>query len=73
MDLNEKGVEFTMWDRLNVKESKNGDFCRYMGCSNNLRRENGDKRFCKRGCQYTAYDFHNWLLEKGYKIVKETY
>lgn len=27
---------------------------------------------CIAGCLYTAKDFHQWLQDSGYKIVKET-
>ena len=25
---------------------------------------------CITGCRYTTYEFHHWLIEKGYLIVK---
>ena len=25
---------------------------------------------CKTGCLYTTYQFHHWLIQKGYLIIK---
>jgi hypothetical protein len=25
---------------------------------------------CKTACRYTTYQFHHWLIEKGYLIVR---
>ncbi|MFH1846147.1 MAG: hypothetical protein ABH869_01170 [Candidatus Omnitrophota bacterium] len=29
------------------------------------------RQICKAGCKYTTYQFHHWLIEKGYLIVKQ--
>ena len=28
------------------------------------------RRTCKTDCRYTTYQFHHWLIDKGYLIVK---
>jgi hypothetical protein len=28
------------------------------------------RRTCKNDCQYTTYQFHHWLINKGYLIVR---
>ena len=28
------------------------------------------RKTCKTGCRYTTYEFHHWLIEKGYLIVR---
>ena len=28
------------------------------------------RRICKENCIFTTYDFHHWLIEKGFLIVK---
>ena len=28
------------------------------------------RRVCKTGCKYTTYQFHHWLINKGYLIVR---
>ena len=28
------------------------------------------RKTCKTNCRYTTYDFHHWLIEKGYLIVR---
>jgi hypothetical protein len=28
------------------------------------------RRTCKTNCRYTTYQFHHWLIEKGYLIVR---
>jgi len=25
---------------------------------------------CKTGCMHTTYEFHHWLIEKGYELVR---
>jgi len=29
------------------------------------------REICKTGCKYTTYQFHHWLIEKGYLIVRD--
>jgi hypothetical protein len=28
------------------------------------------RQTCKTNCRYTTYQFHHWLMEKGYLIVR---
>jgi hypothetical protein len=28
------------------------------------------RKICKTDCRYTTYQFHHWLIEKGYLIVR---
>ena len=28
------------------------------------------REMCRTDCKYTTYQFHHWLIEKGYLIVK---
>ena len=28
------------------------------------------RQVCKTACRYTTYQFHHWLIEKGYFIVR---
>ncbi len=28
------------------------------------------RNICKNGCRYTTYQFHHWLIKKGYLIVR---
>jgi len=28
------------------------------------------RKTCKTDCRYTTYQFHHWLIEKGYLIVR---
>ena len=28
------------------------------------------RSICKKGCIHSTYEFHHWLIEKGYQIIK---
>jgi hypothetical protein len=28
------------------------------------------RTICKSGCIHTTYEFHHWLIEKGYELVR---
>jgi hypothetical protein len=28
------------------------------------------RQTCKSGCKFTAWQFHHWLIERGYLVVK---
>jgi hypothetical protein len=28
------------------------------------------RNICKTNCRYTTYEFHHWLIDKGYLIVR---
>ncbi|OHB93673.1 MAG: hypothetical protein A3E19_04470 [Planctomycetes bacterium RIFCSPHIGHO2_12_FULL_52_36] len=32
----------------------------------------GIRKICKTDCKYTTYQFHHWLIERGYLIVRPT-
>lgn len=49
------------------REYKKYEYCKAIGCSGI---EYSDK-CCTSGCFYTAKDFHKWLKENNFKIVKE--
>jgi len=53
----------------NRKEYNAGDFCRAVECSVIECFEAGESIICKTGCK--AYQFHDYLIKNGYKIVKE--
>ena len=55
------------------------EFCRDIRCPLQLdldRQEQGSdaheriRAECKTNCRHTAYEFHHWLINKGYLIVK---
>jgi hypothetical protein len=31
---------------------------------------NGLREICQKKCLHTTYEFHHWLIEKGYLLVK---
>ena len=58
---------------------KRREFCKDVSCPVQLEldaQEQGSEAYerireiCKIGCKYTTYQFHHWLIEKGYLIVK---
>ena len=55
------------------------EFCKDVKCSNQIdldAREEGSQEYekirsiCKSDCIYTTYQFHHWLIEKGYLLVR---
>jgi len=55
------------------------EFCKDVQCSRQLElnsTEEGSgvyeeiRNKCKTNCIYTTYQFHHWLISKGYEIVK---
>lgn len=55
------------------------EFCRDVKCPRQLELEqtvSGSaahariRELCRTGCLYTTYEFHHWLMEKGYLIVR---
>ncbi len=55
------------------------EFCKDVKCSVQLdleAQEVGSQEYedirniCKADCKYTTYQFHHWLIEKGYLIVR---
>ena len=60
-------------------EYKRREFCKDVRCPVQLEldsREQGSNKYektrevCKNDCKYTTYQFHHWLLEKGYLVVR---
>ncbi len=60
-------------------EYKRREFCRDVKCPvqmelNELEEgsaEYEEKRLvCRESCRFTAYEFHHWLMDKGYIIVR---
>lgn len=55
------------------------EFCKDVECPMQLdldAQEQGSDRYeeirniCKTDCRYTTYQFHHWLIDKGYLIVR---
>ena len=55
------------------------EFCKDVECPVQLdldAQEQGSDRYeeirniCKTDCRYTTYQFHHWLIDKGYLIVR---
>ena len=60
-------------------EYKRREFCKEVQCPVQLelnKLEEGSPAYeqtrqkCGQGCLYTTWQFHHWLIEKGYLIVK---
>ncbi|MBU0549022.1 MAG: hypothetical protein KJ838_01710 [Candidatus Omnitrophica bacterium] len=58
---------------------KRREFCNDLNCpvqmGLNIQREGSAqyekiRQACKTACRYTTYQFHHWLIDKGYLIVK---
>lgn len=58
---------------------KRREFCKDVTCPVQLnldtQAEGSDeyeriRNICKTGCKYTTYQFHHWLINKGYLIVR---
>jgi hypothetical protein len=56
------------------------EFCNNVKCPVQLelnKKETGSdayekiRKVCKDDCRYTTHDFHYWLIEKGYLIVRK--
>lgn len=54
-----------------TEDYKTGDFCRVTRCQHNGDREYGFKGVCEVACPRSAHQFHGYLIENGYRIVKE--
>jgi hypothetical protein len=55
------------------------EFCKDVKCSVQLDLDAQDpnsdeyekiRQICKSDCGYTTYQFHHWLIEKGYLIIR---
>jgi hypothetical protein len=58
---------------------KRREFCRDISCPIQLELDklaegsseyNRVREICQNACKHTAYEFHHWLINKGYLIVK---
>jgi hypothetical protein len=56
------------------------EFCKDVKCEIQLKleqEESGSEAYeairaiCKNDCRYTTYQFHHWLIEKGYLLVRK--
>ena len=56
------------------------EFCHDVKCSVQLElsaQEEGSDEYentrsiCKNECKYTTYEFHHWLINKGYVIIRK--
>lgn len=60
-------------------EYKRREFCNDIKCTLQLElnaKKEGSPEYenlrqqCKTGCLYTTYQFHHWLIQKGFLIIK---
>lgn len=60
-------------------EYKRREFCKDVRCRHQIDLESrtegsGEyeeiRQICKEHCAYTTYQFHHWLIEKGYIIIR---
>jgi len=58
---------------------KRREFCKDVKCAVQLeldRQKEGSEEYerirsiCKADCRYTTYQFHHWLIDRGYLIVR---
>ena len=58
---------------------KRREFCQDIKCPNQIelngmKEKTGDyekvRKSCKTNCLFTTWQFHHWLIEKGYLIVR---
>ena len=63
------------------QEYKAREFCNDVQCSvqetlNNLKNRPDEyeliRQTCRSACRFSTWQFHHWLIEKGYLIVKPT-
>ena len=50
-----------------MKQYQKGEFCKAMSCHKTSISYIGYLP-CSQECPYTAYDFHNWIIERGGRI-----
>jgi len=60
-------------------EYKRREYCKDIRCPVQLLLEKQEpnsedyenvRNICKTGCIHTTYEFHHWLIEKGYMLVR---
>ena len=63
----------------NFIEYKRREFCEKIRCPtqiklNKLKEKTGDyekvRKTCRTNCLFTTWQFHHWLIEKGYLIIR---
>ena len=61
------------------KTYKRREFCNAIKCSTQIKLNNlkvgspayeDTRQTCRTDCKYTTWQFHHWLIEKGYLILK---
>ncbi len=61
-------------------EYKSREFCNAVRCPTQMElntKQKGSKEYeeirqlCKNACRYTAWQFHHWLMDRGYLILKQ--
>lgn len=61
-------------------EYKRREFCKDVKCPiqlklNNLSEESEEyqetRKICATACKFTTWQFHHWLMDKGYLIIRE--
>jgi hypothetical protein len=61
-----------------MREYQHGEFCNDVNCEIRLKLNEAKpdsseykklKLICKNKCKKTAYEFHDWLTEHGFKIL----
>lgn len=61
------------------EDYKSREFCRDVCCPvqlelNTLEKGSAEyektRQACKAGCKYTAWQFHHWLMDEGYLVVR---
>jgi len=64
---------------VGYKDYQRREFCKDVKCpvQLDLEKENPAsaghekvRNICKTACRYTTYQFHHWLIEKGYLVVR---
>lgn len=55
------------------------EFCKDVKCRRQIELESSaegseqyekTRKICKSACEHTTYEFHHWLIEKGYLIMR---
>ena len=61
------------------RDYKRREFCKDVSCDIQLDLDAQEpssegyeriRQICKERCKYTTYQFHHWLIEKGFLIIK---
>ncbi len=72
-------VEANIMPIKGYADYKRREFCKDIKCPVQLRLDvlkeaSGEyediRAICKDNCKYTTYQFHHWLIDKGYLIVR---